>query len=59
MILRESPHKGDASYDKVLAWAHEGIGEDRGGYRAGFVELVERAKRIAGTVADGEERSVR
>jgi Ca-activated chloride channel family protein len=59
MILRESPHKGDASYDRVLAWARDGLGEDRGGYRAGFLELVERAKHIGGTVAAGGERSER
>jgi len=59
MILRDSPHRGDATYDRVLAWARAGVGEDRGGYRSGFVDLVQRAKHIAGPIAAGEERPVR
>ncbi len=55
MILRDSPHRGDATYDRVLAWAREGIGPDRAGYRAGFVEMVEQAKRIGAPVAGGVE----
>jgi hypothetical protein len=35
------------------------MGEDRSGHRAGFVELVQRAKRISGTIAAGGERSER
>ena len=53
MILRDSPHRGNASYESVLAWGREGLGEDRAGYRAGFLEMVEQAKRIGMPVADG------
>jgi Ca-activated chloride channel homolog len=48
MILRDSPHKGTLTFDAVLELAQEGIGEDRGGYRAEFIELVRKAKQIAG-----------
>jgi Ca-activated chloride channel family protein len=47
MILRDSPHKGETSYDRALALARDGLGEDRGGYRAGFIELVEATRRLA------------
>ncbi len=53
MILRESEHAGNATFERVLAWAGEGLGEDRGGYRAGFIELVEQARRIERPVANG------
>ena len=48
MILRDSPHKGTISYNAVLELAQEGVGEDRGGYRAEFVEMVRKARQIAG-----------
>ena len=49
MILRESPHKGRATYGAVLEWAEDGLaGKDRSGYRNEFVELVKRAKGMAG-----------
>jgi Ca-activated chloride channel homolog len=43
MVLRDSPHKGDADLDKVLEWAKEGKGEDVNGYRREFIRLVHRA----------------
>jgi Ca-activated chloride channel family protein len=46
MVLRDSPHKGTATMDSVQELAEEGIGSDRGGYRAEFVTLVEKAKRL-------------
>jgi Ca-activated chloride channel family protein len=48
MILRDSPHKGGASLDAVLALADEGLGPDAGGYRAEFVGLVKRAQALRG-----------
>lgn len=45
-ILRESDFKGDATYDKVLAYAQKGIGEDRHGYRKEFVRLVESVNQL-------------
>jgi Ca-activated chloride channel family protein len=51
MLLRESPHSGNATFDTVLALARDGIGRDVGGYRAGFLELVETARTLATNVA--------
>jgi Ca-activated chloride channel family protein len=47
MMLRESPHKGTATWDSTLELAHEGRGDDRSGYRAECVALIERARTIA------------
>ena len=44
MLLRDSPHKGKANWSSTLELAIEGKGEDRSGYRAEFVGLIERAK---------------
>jgi Ca-activated chloride channel homolog len=41
MLLRDSPYKGSATWDSVLALARDGLGADPGGYRAEFVDLVE------------------
>lgn len=43
MILRDSKFKGSASFESVLALAREARGEDREGYRAEFIRLVETA----------------
>jgi hypothetical protein len=41
----------------VLALAKDGLGEDRGGYRAGFIQLLEQAKSVQAIVAgDGGGR---
>jgi len=45
-ILRESDFKGDATYEKVLDYAHKGIGEDRHGYRKEFIRLVESVNQL-------------
>ncbi len=47
MLLRESPHRGDATFDSTLELAKEGKGDDRDGYRAEFIGLVEKAKALA------------
>ena len=46
MILRNSPHKGSASFDSVLELAEEGVGSDRSGYRQEFLKLVEQASQL-------------
>ena len=46
MVLRDSPHKGAASMDSVVARATEARGEDVFGYRAEFVRLASRARDI-------------
>ena len=44
MLLRQSRHKGSATYDDVLHVAQGALGPDEGGYRAGFLELVRKAQ---------------
>ena len=51
MILRDSPHRGSATLTTVLALARDGQGRDRGGYRAGFIELVEATRTLADRIA--------
>ena len=48
MILRDSPHRGRATYPAVLEWAEDGVGEDKSGYRQEFIELVKKAKQAEG-----------
>ena len=44
MILRDSEYRGTATLESVLAMARGSLGEDKGGYRAEFVKLVERVR---------------
>jgi Ca-activated chloride channel family protein len=55
MLLRDSPHKGAADWDYVLAWAEKSLGPDTEGYRAEFLELIKRAKSLSpgGTEPNG------
>jgi Ca-activated chloride channel family protein len=46
MILRDSPHKGNATLGAVAEWAEEGKGRDEAGYRKEFIELVKKAKSL-------------
>lgn len=46
MLLRDSEHKGNSSAAQVLEQARAALGEDEGGYRAAFVELVERWRSL-------------
>ena len=46
MLLRDSEHKGTASFASVLELAREGQGHDPGGYRAEFIRLVEAAQAL-------------
>jgi Ca-activated chloride channel homolog len=47
MTLRNSPYKGNSSYDSVLELANQAKGADLDGYRAEFIRLVEISKKIA------------
>ena len=47
MLLRDSKHKGSASYDSVLELGGEGAVRDPHGYRAEFLELVGKAKALS------------
>ncbi|MGV3708846.1 MAG: YfbK domain-containing protein [Gemmatimonas sp.] len=53
MLLRDSEYKGNASTASVREMARAARGRDAGGYRAGFLELVERWNR---TNAASDER---
>ncbi len=46
MILRNSGQKGDATYEMVSRIAGESLGQDDGGYRAEFLDLVRKAQNL-------------
>jgi hypothetical protein len=46
LLLRDSPHKSDATYDLVLALAEAGQHSDALGERAKFLDLIRQAQRI-------------
>ncbi|MFA6286369.1 MAG: von Willebrand factor type A domain-containing protein [Opitutaceae bacterium] len=47
MLLRDSPHKGSATFDQVAGWAEDGMGNDESGYRAEFIQLVRRSAELS------------
>ena len=51
MILRNYNEKGTASYDGVVKLANQSKGTDLDGYRAEFIRLVEKAKKLADSPA--------
>ena len=46
MLLRESEHRGEATYDLVLDLARRGRGDDAEGYRIEFIRMVEVAQAL-------------
>jgi Ca-activated chloride channel family protein len=54
LILKDSSYKGTANFDGVLELAQEGKGADEEGYRAEFINLVKKAKALAGPNRDPE-----
>jgi Ca-activated chloride channel family protein len=46
MLLRKSEHVGSATYDQVMTWASNALGEDPHGYRAEFLDIVRKAQEI-------------
>ncbi len=52
MLLRESEHNGDATYDKAYALAKQSLGNDEEGYRKDFLELIQKAKSLATPVSE-------
>ena len=44
LVLRGSPHRGTGTYEAVLELAGAALGDDPGGWRKEFVEIVGRAK---------------
>jgi Ca-activated chloride channel family protein len=47
MLLRNSQYRGTSSLDNVLELAKGGLKDDEHGYRAEFVDMVNRAKEIS------------
>ncbi len=47
LLLRDSDHKGQASYDHVLSLARGARGDDPQGYRGEFIGMVETARSLA------------
>lgn len=47
MLLRDSQHKGDLTYEAVHEIAKANVGQDSHGYRAELLEMIQRAKQIA------------
>jgi len=45
-LLKGSDFKGDATYQKVIDLAREGIGEDKYGYRKEFIRLAESVNQL-------------
>ncbi|MBC8010837.1 MAG: von Willebrand factor type A domain-containing protein [Burkholderiales bacterium] len=46
MVLRDSSHKGSATFDEVRRWAKDCLGHDPGGYREEFIELVKDSRSL-------------
>jgi Ca-activated chloride channel family protein len=53
MLLRDSEFKGDVDYNPVLKLAREGKGKDYFGYRAEFIQLVEKCSLLDSIRSDG------
>lgn len=47
MLLRQSEHRGNTDYQKVLKWGEAGLGPDVGGYRAAYLDLVQTARTLS------------
>ncbi len=48
MLLKNSPYKGSANYGLVLELAQSAVSHDPNGYRAEFIDMVKKAKSLAG-----------
>jgi Ca-activated chloride channel family protein len=47
MLLRDSPHKGSATFEQVVGWAEKGLADDVNGHRAEFIQLVRRSAELS------------
>jgi Ca-activated chloride channel homolog len=54
MLLRDSPHRGNATWDSVIDLATSAVGTDRSGQRMEMVVLAKEARRLAMTSAQLE-----
>lgn len=48
LLLRNSTHRGDLTWEAVLRLAEQGMGTDKEGYRAEFIDLVRKAQQLSG-----------
>ena len=48
LLLRDSQYKGTATYDSIEELAIKGKGEDKKGYRAEFISLIDLARAFSG-----------
>jgi Ca-activated chloride channel family protein len=55
MLLRGSPSRGNLTYDAVVELATPTLGFDPNGYRKEFVEIVEKAKGLPGSLPGSME----
>ena len=46
MILRQSPHLGNSTFESAIALASESLGQDPHGYRAEFVDIIRAARKM-------------
>ncbi len=49
MLLRQSEFKQNSSFSSVISLARESLGRDTEGYRREFLQLVQKAGRLAKT----------
>ena len=56
MILRDSPHRGSATFGQVIALAEAGRGKDPHGDRAEFIELVKKSRDLKGELVASSDR---
>jgi Ca-activated chloride channel homolog len=47
MLLRDSKHKGDATYDEARQLAQKSLGRDYEGYRRDFLTMIGAAQNLA------------
>jgi Ca-activated chloride channel family protein len=52
LLLRDSEFKGNASYGQIIERARQVKGDDREGYRAEFINLVEKARLLDESFGD-------
>ncbi len=53
LLLRDSEFRGDVSFESILELAREGKGSDFFGYRAEFIQLVEKCSLLEGFGSEG------
>ena len=46
MLLRNSEHKGNVSYNSVIKLAQDSKGKDKEGYRSEFIQLIKLSEHL-------------